>query len=152
MKLIRSIRKNFKILARSKGSALVVLLAPLLIVFIIGLGFMDNTELKLNIGVHEKQPTLLTSRYIESFSASDYNTIKYETEQQCISSIRDGVTVLCAVFSEDFEIRDGAKNELTFYVDESRMNLVDRLISSFSTTMGVESSDISEELAEQLYK
>ncbi|MCC7575097.1 ABC transporter permease [Candidatus Woesearchaeota archaeon] len=150
MKLLRSIQKNLKILARSKGSALVVLLAPLIIVFIIGLGFMDNPELKLNIGTHVKEPTDLTTRYIQSFNTTEHNIIMYETEQQCVSSIRDGITVMCVVFSEDFEIRDEAKNELTFYVDESRINLVDRLISSFSTTMGTESSDISEELAEQL--
>ena len=152
MKLTRSISKNLKILARSKGSALVVLLAPLIIVFIIGLGFMDNPELQLNIGVHQKEPSELTQRYINSFNTSEHNIILYENEEMCRNSINDGVTVLCAVFSEDFDIRDDAKNELTFFVDESRANLVDKLIASFSETLGTETADITEELAEQLIR
>ncbi|MFP4567645.1 MAG: ABC transporter permease [Candidatus Woesearchaeota archaeon] len=150
MKLIRCLKKNMKILARSKGSALVVLLAPLIIVFIIGLGFMEDVDQKLNIGVHTKESSTLADRYIQSFNTTEHNIIIYDSEKLCASSIEEGITVLCAVFSEDFEIRDGAKNELIFYVDESRMNLVDRLISSFSTSLGTESSEISEELANQL--
>lgn len=113
---------------------------------------MDNPELKLNIGVYERESSDLTLRYINSFNTSENNIITYETEDACIKSITDGITVLCAIFSEDFEIRDDAKNQLTFYVDESRINLADRLISSFSTTLGTESSDISEELAQQLLR
>lgn len=150
MKLISCIKKNIKILLRSKGSALIVLLAPLIIVFIIGLGFMDNTEVKLNIGIHTKEQTELTQRYITAFNTTENNIIIYEQEEQCRNAIRDGVTVMCVIFSEDFEIRDGAKNELTFIVDESRINLVDKLISSFSTSLGTETSDISQEIAQQL--
>ena len=139
-----------KVLARSKGSAIIVLLAPLIIVFIIGLGFMDSQEIQLNIGVYEEQPSNLTTRYIKSFDTEEHLLINYESRNECINSIRDGRIVLCAVFSEDFEIRDGAKNELTFYVDESRMNLADRLISSFSASITLETTDISEELTEQL--
>lgn len=141
-----------KILARSKGSALIVLLAPLIIVFIIGLGFMDTTEQQINVGIHITEQSNLTDRYLESFNTTENNIIMYDTQQQCINSISEDATVLCTVFSEDFQMRDGAKNELTFYVDESRLNLVDRLISSVSTSIGTESSEISEELTEQLLK
>lgn len=150
MKIIKGISKNVKILARSKGSALIVLLAPLIIVFIIGFGFMDAEDHKLNIGIYERQPSELTARYIESFDTPEYNIIRYELENLCVESILDGVTVMCAVFSEDFELTDDAKNEIIFYVDESRINLVDALISSFTTTMGAETSEISEELAQKL--
>ena len=111
---------------------------------------MDDPELRLNIGIHTKEPSQLTQRYIEAFNTTEYNLIIYETEQECINSIGAGTAVLCAIFSDDFELRDGAKNELTFHVDESRMNLVDRLISSFSTRLGTETTEISEQLTEQL--
>ena len=139
-----------KILARSKGSALVVLLAPLIIVFIIGIGFMDDAEQRLNIGVHIQEESELTRRYVQAFNTTEYNLITYETEERCTSAISEGIIVLCAVFSEDFQMRDGAKNELTFHVDESRINLVDRLIASFSASLGTETAEISEEIAEQL--
>ena len=152
MKLIRCIKKNLKVLARSKGSALVVLLAPLIIVFIIGLGFMEDPDVKLNIGIHTAEPSNLTNRYIESFNTTQHNIIMYDNKEDCMNSISEGNTVMCAIFSENFELKDDAKNELTFYVDESRMNLVDKLISSFSTTLGTETSEISEELAQELLR
>lgn len=149
-KIAKGILKNIMILARSKGSALIVLLAPLIIVFIIGFGFMDAQDTTLNIGVHERQESDLTKRYIDSFDTPEYNIIMYDDEFSCENSILDGLTVMCAVFSEDFELRDDAKNEIIFYVDESRMNLIDSLISSFTTTMSGETSEISEELASKL--
>ena len=45
-------KKNLRLLIRAKGSALIVVFAPLLIILILGLSFNNASKYGLNIGVY----------------------------------------------------------------------------------------------------
>lgn len=149
MKTVNSIIKNLKLLMRSKSSAFVVLFAPLIIVLIISISFADFEDSSLNIGVHISEDTELTQRFVNNLNTSENNLISYDTSNDCVRAIQEGVVLACVSFPESFELGQ-EKQELTFYIDESRLNLVYRLISSLSTSVGSEQTEISQEITASL--
>jgi ABC-type multidrug transport system permease subunit len=151
MKWIKTLVKNFKVLMRSRGSALMVLLAPLLIVLIIGLSFAGKTENTLDVGVYlNGNNNDLTNRFVTNLNTSDRTLTIFPTEQSCITAIKESVVVTCIVFPQRFVIADNNTNEVVFYVDESRMNLVYQLISSITLNVGGESGEVSKEITQRL--
>jgi len=150
MKTLSVILKNLKVLFRSKGSAMVVLLAPLLIVLVIGFGFAESGESTLNIGIHVDEHSDLANRFINNLNTTENNIILFKNESRCINSIKEGVSVACINFPKNFKIEDNASNEVTFHIDESRINLAYRLISSLQLNLDVESEAVSQELTSKL--
>ncbi len=150
MKSISVIKKNLKLLLRSKGSALVVLLAPLLIVIIIGIGFTDPTETVMNIGTYSPEKTELTQRFIDTLNTSTNNIIEMPDRERCVQSIREGVVLACITFPEDFELDRTRQQDVTFHVDESRLNLVHQLISDLGRTIDIERTEVSQELTRDI--
>lgn len=150
MKSIAVINKNIKLLFRSKGSAAVVLLGPLFIVLIIGFSFAENTQTALNVAIHARDNSQLTQRYITNLNTSEYNLIIYEEEQKCIDSIKEGTTLACIIFPENFVLSDEIQNEVLFYVDDSRINLVHRLVAQLSINLDTESTEVRQELTSRL--
>ncbi|MGV8169544.1 MAG: ABC transporter permease [Candidatus Nanoarchaeia archaeon] len=151
MKWTKTLVKNFKVLMRSRGSALMVLLAPLLIVLIIGLSFAGKTESTLDIGVYlNNNSNDLSQRFLDNLNTSQNSLTIFPSSDSCISAIKEGIVVTCIVFPENFVIADNKTNELIFYVDESRMNLVYQLISSVTLNVGGESGEISKEITQRL--
>lgn len=148
MKSIRTIIKNLKLLFRNKASAIVILFAPLLIVLIIGISFVDTQE-GFTIGVHKFDDSDFTNRFVDSIEKNN-NVIHYSTRESCTEAIKQGVALACVSFPEDFRISDETKSEITFIVDESRLNLVYRLIADLTTNVGGEQAEISQEITTNL--
>ncbi|MCF7865831.1 ABC transporter permease [Candidatus Woesearchaeota archaeon] len=150
MKEYKVFIKNLKILARSKGSALVILLAPLLIVLIIGAGLYDTTETKMTIGVYVPGNGDLEARYISNLNNSDNQIITYTSKESCISGIETNTILSCIIFPDNFKLEDETKKILEIHVDESRMNLVYKIISSLTNNFDIENEEISHELTTQI--
>ena len=150
LKSFRVMLKNLRLLGRSKGSALVVLFAPLLIVLIIGVSFTGTSETGLPLGVHAPQDNNLTQQYIQTLERGQNVVNTYDSEQACIQGITDGFVVTCIVFPENFEIDQTRRQEITFYVDESRTNLVYQLIANIGVDIDSASEEVSRELITRL--
>ena len=145
MKSTTTILKNLKLLFRSKASALVVLLAPLLIVLIVGVSFVDS-DTRLNVGVVGSEYDL-GQRLVESLGETN-NIVDYNFQEDCVRGITDGFVVACIIIPQEADF--GNNVTVKFYVDESRMNLVYRIISSVSTNLGDEQIEISQELTQDI--
>lgn len=150
MRSLSVIAKNLRLLVRSKGSAMVVLLAPLIIVLVIGIGFNDTSEVALNVGVHAKDTSELTQRYIRNLNTTENNIILFDDDQRCIDSVKEGTVVACIVFPPNFVLSSEKQNEVFFYADESRINLVYRLISSLTFNLDMASEEVSKELTTRM--
>lgn len=128
-----------------------VLLAPLLIVLIIGLSFAGKTETSLEIGIYPNgNSNELSTRFIDNLNTSHNKITVFLTEESCVSAIKENLVVTCIVFPKDFVLADNKINEVTFYVDESRTNLVYQLIASLTVNVDVESSEVSKEITQRL--
>lgn len=146
MKIWNAIKKHIQLLARSKTSAAIVLLGPLIVVLVIGLSFFGSDNTVLDIGVFTPATTDLSTRYIEQLNDSETNLMIFEDSESCISGIKQGTILVCILFPENFELSDEKVNEVKFYVDETRTNLVYRLISKFAFDLDSESTEVQKEL------
>lgn len=147
-KLLTVMRKNFKLISRSKTQAMIILFGPLILTLLVGLAFNNTSLYNINIGVYSPEYTVLVDSFTDKLSEMEFNVIKVDSEKTCVDNIREGIVNVCLVFPPDFEIGGGAdaNNEITFYVDPSQMNLVYSVIDIISTRVSARSEEISSEL------
>ena len=150
MKLTSIIKKNFKLLIRSKTSAFTVLVGPLLIILLVGLVFSGKTSYDLSIGYYTPMHNNLTASFIGALEQGHYYIQEFDSEQDCIKKIEQGVIHTCIIFPRNFQISNEQSNELRFSVDNSRMNLVYKVIDSVSGLLEVESKELSYSLTQVL--
>lgn len=150
MKLTSIIKKNFKLLIRSKASAFIVLIGPLLIILLIGFVFSSKTSYELNLGYYAPTQNELTKAFTDSLEQSHYYIQEFKDEQSCVKKIEQNIIHTCIIFPEDFQINQEQRNELRFLVDYSRMNLVYKIIDSVSGILDIETKELSQSLTQTL--
>ncbi|MEM3127329.1 MAG: hypothetical protein QW331_04670, partial [Candidatus Woesearchaeota archaeon] len=136
------IQKDMKNLIRDKASALIVILGPLMVIFLAGIAFDNTQQYALNIGVYSSSYNELTNAFIASLQEGALSIKKIETETECVEKIKEGVIHTCIVFPPDLSATSAQVNEITFYVDYSRVNLVWAIINTFTSKLESEASEI----------
>jgi tetrahydromethanopterin S-methyltransferase subunit B len=150
VKLFNIIKKNLKVLARSKSSALVVLLGPLLIVTLIALAFNNvGSDYELNIGVYIPEESDSTQTFLMGLQ-DEYLVVDFPTNDSCINSIKTSESHICLIFPENLILDDEYRDEILIYVDQSRMNLVDAVINRISELIGIGVESTSKDLTSSL--
>lgn len=124
MKVFKIISKSLKLILRSKTSLATTLLAPLLIIVIIGFAFGSASQYSLNIGVYADEKTELINSFIEKLENQSYKIIYYPLTELCVNDIKKGSVHTCIEFPRDFELGKEGANEIQFFVDESKPNIV----------------------------
>ncbi len=144
-------KKNLKLLVRAKSSALIVVLAPLLIMLLLGLSFNTSERIGLNVGVHAPSFTGDVEVFIESLQQDNYKIIKYEGGvESCLEDIRQDFVHTCISLPETFTIEGNNAKEITFHVDPSRVNLVWLIQETMREKLNLKSQEISEKLSENI--
>lgn len=149
--VLELVRKNFKNLLRSKASSLIVILGPLLVILLAGLAFDNSAAYSVKIGVFRPDTNDLTDRFINSLHGQ-FKVYEYDSESKCVDAIKGTDINTCMVFAKDFKIGVPASNQITFYVDYSRINLVYAVMRSMTEKIGEESLEASENLTRVLLK
>jgi ABC-type multidrug transport system permease subunit len=150
MKLFTVIKKNFLLLFRSKTSSIVILLGPLLVVLLIGLAFNNlGSDYLLEIGVYSETYTESAEIFIDGLN-EQYEVTKFDTNETCINSVKEGSSNLCILFPKNMALDDELQDELVLYIDESRINLVDTVVNRISSIIGVSSESTSKDLTASL--
>ena len=141
-------KKNLRLLIRAKGSALVVVLAPLLLMLILGLSFDTSDKFGLNIGVYSPSFGGDATTFMETLQADDFKVVKYESSiDECIDDIKFGFVHTCISLPETFTIEGNTPKEITFHVDPSRINLVFMIEETVRSKLNLKSQQISELLS-----
>ncbi len=150
MALLKIIQKNFKLLIRSKSSALIIILGPLLVIFLVGIAFDNMDRYSINIGTYSDAYSPLSESFIEKLAAQDFALQKIDSEELCINKIKMGTLHSCIIFPPNLNIESGKINELIFYVDQSKMNLMWMVLDSLSTNVEERSSEVSRDITSNL--
>jgi ABC-type multidrug transport system permease subunit len=150
MKLFNIMKKNFKLLVRSKTSAFTILLGPLLVILLVGLIFGGKSSYELSIGYTAPENSVLTDEFIKALENSSYNVHSFETSEACADKIREGVIHTCLVFPSNFQLSNENSNNLKFLVDYSRLNLVYKVIETVSEILDTQTKSISHSLTKNL--
>jgi len=150
MKLLKIIKKNFKVLFRSKFASFIVIFGPLLVILLIGFAFDNFNSYSINVGVFSQEYSDLSTQYIVEMSDSpNFQIIKYVSEDECIEEIKYGFIHTCLIFPNNFTL-EKQNNSLDFYVDPSNINLVWMVIDEVSKKIESRSSKVSLNLTQDL--
>ncbi|MBU1199281.1 MAG: ABC transporter permease, partial [Nanoarchaeota archaeon] len=144
--LIAIIEKNFRRLIRSKLSALIILLGPLVLIGIIGLAFSSSGIYGIIIGVHSESYNEVTNLFIDNLEGKEFSIVEYENKEDCIDSVRTGKSHICISFPNEINF----DNRIEFHVDYSRLNLVFTLLEIVSAKISGQSKQISLGLVSEL--
>ncbi|MFO7711098.1 MAG: ABC transporter permease [Candidatus Woesearchaeota archaeon] len=132
-RLIRLIKKNFKLLLRTKSSLVLIICSPLLLVLLGGIAFNNASLHEVHISVFGDVLGNLDPYVVhESSSLSEcQDTVKYQD------------AVLCLAFQND--------SAIDIYVDQSQYNLAYMVLKDISKSIDMERSSLSSDLAQALF-
>ncbi|GIU69283.1 MAG: hypothetical protein KatS3mg002_0519 [Candidatus Woesearchaeota archaeon] len=151
MKVLKITFKNLKLLMRSKTSMFVTIFGPLLIMLFVGFAFNNPSASKLNVGYYSPEKNNLTLAFIEALSDNQYFFVaEYNSQESCVEMIEQGKVHVCVIFPKDFEISNNQKNELIFYVDQSRTNFVYAILDTINKKISIASTQLSTQLTNEL--
>jgi ABC-type multidrug transport system permease subunit len=145
MKTGKIIKKNIKLLLRSRVSTLVLIFGPLLVILLVGFSF-STSSFNLNMAVFSGSYSELSNSLIEKLKSDNYGVTKYDTENLCIESVKEGQSHACVIFPPDLKIESQGTNTIKFYVDQSKINLVYLVMSSLEGSVSEKSTEISKDL------
>jgi ABC-type multidrug transport system permease subunit len=149
-KLFKIIKKNFKLLIRSKSSALIIILGPLLVIFLVGIAFDNVNKFTLNIGTYSEGYSELTESFTTKLEQNNFQVQKIDSEQECINMIKQGKLNTCIVYPKDLKVESDKVNEIIFHVDNSKINLVWMVLETISGKLEERSSELSLDLTQNL--
>jgi|TARA_Y100000310_G_scaffold343261_1_gene450041 hypothetical protein len=147
--LFSIVRKDLKLFTRPRFPALVILLAPVLIILFAGIVF-DSSDLSgIIIAVYSDTYTDLTEDLLKDFEEQKFAIKKFDSQQNCIESVKSSKTQICMVFPDDLSAT-GSLKDVIFYVDHSRLNLAYSLINEVETKISSKASNLGVALAQDL--
>lgn len=147
--VIEIVKKNLKNLIRAKAGSLVVILGPLLVIFLAGLAFDNSNTYAVKIGTYVPNQNPTITQFHEQLK-KEFKLIEYNQENDCIESIKNSDTNTCMVFDANFTIGVQNKNQIKFYVDYSRINLVWTIMQTMTEEVGEQSLQASQSLTKVL--
>jgi len=148
--LLKIINKNFKLLIRSKSSALIIILGPLLVIFLVGVAFDNLNKFSLNIGTYSEEYSELSESFITKLEAQEFQVKKIDSIEDCTDQIKQGKLNICVVFPKGLVIEAEKSNEIEFHVDNSKINLVWMVLETISSKLDERSSELSTDLTANL--
>jgi len=146
VKLLEVIKKNFKILIRSKSSALIILFGPLLLILLVGTAFNTSTFYDIKVGSYSPSYNELSDSILEKLQQDQYKIFKTKSEESCINGVKTGAYHLCVIIPENLTASQEADNTIQVYADQSRMNLVFAIRSAIIDKVVEKSKELSESL------
>jgi ABC-type multidrug transport system permease subunit len=146
MKILSIVAKNFKLLVRSKTSAIVILLGPLLLVSLLGMAYSKSSSFSMTTAVYANGYTDLTYSLLDKLKSQNFEVKRYPTVETCTGAVKRGDAQACIQFPDSMKIEEGKTNEITFYVDYSQINLVWIILDAMNAGIESKSKEISKEL------
>ncbi len=118
------VKKNLLVLYRSKFSLVIIIVSPLLLILLAGIAFSNSSPSGLNVGVFSEEYSAASENIIHSLASNGFVISQISSEDACLGRVREGDVYACMVFSPSFSFGVPGRNNITFFVDESRLNVV----------------------------
>ncbi len=150
LKLLHIINKDLRLLIRSRGSASIIVLGPLIVILLVGFGFNTTNAYKINIGAYSPSYSPLSESILEKLEADEFTIEKTTSNEDCISSVKNGINHICMILPEGLSADSQESKSIVYYVDYSRINLVYAILNSISSQVEIQSSEISLQLTQSL--
>lgn len=144
------IKKNYRVLVRSRSSALVILLGPFFIIFLIGAAFNTSNLHGIRVGIYAAEPdNEVLEQILKSLKDNDFTVTSTSSEQDCIDLVKSGGAHICISFPSGLS-EDSIAREIIFHVDYSKINLVFTILNVITGEVEDISTDLSVEYTKLL--
>src|SRR3989344_1489052 len=145
-------QKNLKVLLRAKGSSLVVILAPLLIILILGFIYNNSDQYGIKVGIYSSSSNGEVEAFVNLLEEDNFIIQSYPPSpagiDSCIKDIKSGLVHTCIDLPESLNLEGNSPAEVTFHVDPTRINLVWMIQETVGSKFNLKSQQISQELAQ----
>lgn len=142
------LKKNLRLILRSRSSAMIILLGPLIIIFLVGAAFNTSSLFNIKIGTYANSYSELSENLVKDLGDKQFQVIKLSSKDDCLLRLKDNDVHVCAIFPNDLKV--GTTESVEFYVDNSKINLVWVIIDSISTKVSTKSAELTQQLAGNL--
>ncbi|MBI3033189.1 ABC transporter permease [Candidatus Woesearchaeota archaeon] len=150
IKLFEIIIKNIKILFRSWTTTFLVIIAPLLLILLLGFAFGSNEVHDIKLGIVSESYRLVAS-VTSILESNNVDLIQITDIEECTFMIMKNELHACAEFSDNFRItEEGPRGTITIYLDNSKLNLIPYLKEYFNEKIGATSEQITLESTEKI--
>ena len=148
--LLSIILKNLKIILRSPLTLLLLILAPILLMLIVGITYSGNILSNTNVGMIEYED--------DFFQFNDINFIKYNkgnldsSRTNCINDLKKGNVEICVYFKpyrDKFNQLISAK--VDYYIDVTRPQISDILYRNFNLFIDEKTNEISQKTVTDIF-
>ena len=143
-KLPAIVKKNFKILIRSKSSGLIILLGPLLLILLVGTAFNTSSFYNIKVGTYSDNYNELSESIITQLQDDRYQVLKTGSENECKERVKTGAYHLCVIFPENLKVDSEANIDV--FADQSRQNLVFAIRNAVLSKVSSKSDELSKDL------
>src|SRR3989344_9451306 len=103
-KLRRIIQKNFRLLLRSKTSALIILLGPLILISLIGLAFSNSEPYGVTVATYAPEYNELSTSILSTMNEQRFPVERIVTEETCIQRVKQSKAHNCLEFPRAFAL------------------------------------------------
>ena len=142
------LKKNLKLILRSKSSSVIIFLGPLIIIFLVGAAFNTSSLFNIKIGAYSNSYSELSENLLKELNDKQFQVIKIDTKDNCLLKLKENELHVCAIFPENLNV--GETQNIEFYVDNSKINLVWIVIDTISKRVSTKSNELSQHLANNL--
>jgi len=149
--LLLLIKKNLRILVRSKSSALIVIFAPLLLILLIGLSYSSSASYGLNIGLHANNFDGDINEVMTSLQNKGFKVVTYLDVDECLDDVKSNFVHACVSLPDNFQIKDNSAKEVTFYLDQSKINLVWIVQETLEEEFDLKTQELSQQLVSNIF-
>jgi ABC-2 type transport system permease protein len=147
-KIMGMMAKNIKLLLRSRSSALIIILGPLLIILLVGVAFNTTGQGSINVGVYSDRYSGVSNSFVDALKDQKFNIVKYNSKNLCVEAIKQGTMHACVIFPADLEIRNDRQSEIELQIDYTKVNLAYAIQDAISSKVEVKSTQISKDLTQ----
>ena len=141
VKLFVMIKKDFKLLTRSRASALIVLLGPLAIILLVGFAFNSSSLYNIRIASYSESYSDLSNSITSSLQDQQYSVTKVNSIELCKNGVKYGDYHICVIFPKDLNIGN-QDNTITIFVDQSRTNLASLITNTITEKVASKSTEL----------
>lgn len=143
------ISKNIRVISRSKLSTSLILLAPILIVFLVGTAFSSDSLHNLKLGVYSGSYNELSETIISDLGSKQFVSEKLNSEEECVNAVKEAAIHACVIFPGDLSV-SGNSESIVIYADNSRINLAYTIINEINLRISVKGSELGVVMAQSL--
>ncbi|MBI4154182.1 ABC transporter permease [Candidatus Woesearchaeota archaeon] len=143
--------KNYKLMVRSKTSVLIFFFGPLLLMFLVGVGFNTSSLVGLTIATYSESYSPLSESLLANLSDSQFTVAKVTSQDECIESVKFESFQMCIIFPKDMAVDNSIEdNNIVLYVDNSRLNIANEITRLLSSKVELQAEEVSSGLVSDM--